>query len=69
MYDWELKKYLEQKNYNLNHKDYLYVCKTCPQLNHIKYDPYENLFKMWTVDGEYFEFKVHYDKNLEKENL
>ena len=67
MYDWELKKYLEQRNYNINHKDYLYICKTCPQLNHIKYEPYEDLFKMWSNDGEYFEFKVYYDKNLEKE--
>lgn len=67
MYDWELKKYLEQRNYNINHKDYLYICKTCPQLNHIKYEPFDNIFKAWSSDGEYFEFKVYYDKNLEKE--
>ena len=69
MYDWELHNYLKERNYNLNHLEYDYVCKTCPQLNHIKYEPYEDLFKMWSNDGEYFEFKVYYDKNLEKENL
>jgi len=69
MYDWELHSYLKERNYNLNHLEYDYVCKTCPQLNHIKYEPYEDLFKMWSNDGEYFEFKVYYDKNLEKENL
>lgn len=68
MYDWELHSYLKERNYNLNHLEYDYVCKTCPQLNHIKYEPYEDLFKMWSNDGEYFEFKVYYDKNLKKEN-
>ena len=28
------------------------------------YEPYDDIFKAWTVDGEYFEFKVHYDKSI-----
>ena len=67
MYDWELRNYLKERNYTLNHLDYNYVCKTCPQLNHIKYEPFDDIFKAWSSDGEYFEFKVYYDKNLEKE--
>jgi len=68
MYSWELKNYLKERSYNLNQKEYDYICKTCPQINHIKYESYEKIFKMWSSDGEYFEFAVHYDKNLEKEN-
>lgn len=69
MYDWELENYLKQRNCNLNHKEYGFICKTCPQLNHIKYEPFDNIFKAWSDGGQYFEFKVYYDESLERSNL
>ena len=65
MYNYEIKDYLQSRNYSLNQKEYEYIVNTCPQINHIKYESYEKIFKMWSSDGEYFEFAVHYDKNLE----
>lgn len=40
--------------------EYLKICETSPQLNHIKYTPYGNIFEAWSDDGDYFRFKVYY---------
>ena len=64
MYNYEIRNYLQERSYNLNQKEYQYIVDTCPQINHIKYEPYDDIFKVWTVDGEYFEFKVHYNKDI-----
>lgn len=53
MYDWELRKYLEDNNYILSSTQYLFVCKTCPQLNHIEYNPYKNNIRMWTPNSNF----------------
>lgn len=60
MYDWELQNYLQQHNYTLTHYEYDDVCKGCPQLNHVKYNPYDDCFEAWSDEGNYFRFKVYY---------
>lgn len=59
MYDWELKRFLQERQYQLESKEYLYMCNTCPQINHVKYNAFEDCFEIWT-DCDYFKFKVYH---------
>ena len=59
MYDYEIQRYLEERNYNLSNKEYFYVCNTCPQINHIKYDAWSNKFDLWTMDGSHWAISVY----------
>lgn len=61
LYSWELENYLASKNNIVSNKEYKYICKTCPQIDHIKYNAFENCFDMWTTDGNHFRFQVYYD--------
>jgi len=62
MYDYEIQNYLQERNYKLTNKEYDYMCSTCPQINHIKYNAFENNFEVWT-DYSYFKFYVYYKKD------
>ena len=62
MYDWEIDRLLSERNYSLSNKEYTYMCTTSPQLNHIKYNPFEDCFEAWS-DYNYFKFKVYPDNN------
>ena len=50
---------MEERNYNLSNKEYIYVCNTCPQINHVKYDAWSNRFEMWSDVGSYWNFSVY----------
>lgn len=65
MYSHEIQKLLEMRNYLIDNKEYLDICDTSPQINHIKYEPYEDNFHMWTKDNYEFKFKV-YKKEAKK---
>ena len=41
----------------MNEKEILDI-KESPQINHIKFNPYNEDFEMWTSDNYYFKFKV-----------
>lgn len=60
MYSWEIRKFLEDRNYNISEQDLLFILniKNHPQINHIKFNDYDNSYDMWSSDGEYFHFKV-----------
>lgn len=60
MYDWELDDYLVSKNNIISNKEYKYICETCPQIDHVKYNAYGNYFEVWTKDGNHFMFQVYY---------
>lgn len=60
MYDWEITQILQQNNNNIDSETYLNICRTSPQLNHIKYEPYGNYFEMWSNDENYFKFTVYH---------
>lgn len=62
MYDWELRNYLEERNYRLTNKEYIYICNTCPQLYHIKYNAFENNIEAWS-DYNHFKFYVYYKED------
>ena len=59
MYDWEFRNYLEERNYKLSNIEYLYICRTCPQIKEIKYNSFENNFDIRT-DCNRFTFQVYY---------
>lgn len=58
MYSWELKKFIEERNYYLGGDDLLKAISITenPQLNHIVYKPFENKYDMWDNEGNYFGF-------------
>lgn len=57
MLSYEMKKYIENRNYELNSEEILNIIDVSknPQINHIIYE--NNLYKVWDKDGNYFEFK------------
>ena len=58
MYSWEIYKFLEERGYYIGGDDLIKVTsvKENSQLNHIKYDPYQNRYEMWDKKGNYFNF-------------
>lgn len=58
MYSEEIKQLLEYKKYILNLKEYSKIIDTSPQINFIKYDPYDDTFNVGTDDRYNFKFKL-----------
>ena len=60
MYPNELEQFIKARNYYLGGDDLMLATSTIenPQLNHIKYEPYENKYKMWDKEGHYYEFTL-----------
>ena len=58
MYSWEIYKFLEERGYYIGGDNLIKVTsvKENPQLNHIKYDPYQNRYEMCDKEGNYFNF-------------
>lgn len=65
MYSWEIEELLKLRNYILESDEYLYICRNSQQLDHIKYNPYEDNFEAWSTDNYYFKFKVK-KKNIKE---
>ena len=62
MFDWEIQNYLQERNYILTNKEYVYICNTCPQINHIKYNSFADNFEIWT-NLNHFKFQVYYNED------
>lgn len=60
MYSWEIYKFLEERNYYIGGDDLLKVTsiKENPQLNHIKFNPFDWTYDMWDKEGNYFHFQA-----------
>ena len=58
MFTWEIQKLMKVKNYLINAKEYLSICKTSPQIKEVKYDPYQDNFMIETEDNYKVYFKV-----------
>lgn len=59
MYDWELTQYMRDREFKINSKEYIYICNTCPQINHVKYNAWEGKFHMWSDNGCHWSFYVY----------
>lgn len=69
MYSWEIKKFLEERNYYIGGDDLLKVInvKENPQLVHIKYSPMDGSYYMKDKAGEEFIFQsMPYEEAKEK---
>lgn len=51
MYTWEINKILEENNYSIDSRTYGTICSTSPQIDHIKYDAWNNNFEIHTKDS------------------
>lgn len=69
MYSHEIENLLRFKNYLLNNEEYLYIIKSSPQINQIKYDNFVKVFEMWTSDNYYFKYKVYHKNDLTKKRM
>lgn len=71
MYPWELKEFIEQRGGTLGGDDLLKATspEENPQLSHILYDPFENKFKMWDKEGNYYEITPIPYEQAKKEGL
>lgn len=67
LYFWEIYHLLESKNYFIDREDLLKILSLDenPQLNHIVYNPYDNSYDMWDVDGHHFHFSVLLYKDIQ----
>ena len=58
MYSYEIDQVIKSQNYNMDSKTYLHICKSSSQIVHVKYEPFENNFNIWTNDNYHWTFKV-----------
>ena len=58
MYSYEIDQVIKSQNYNMYSKTYLHICKSSSQIVHVKYEPFENNFNIWTNDNYHWTFKV-----------
>lgn len=69
MYPWEIKKFIEERNYYIGGDDLLKVISPVenPQLKGIEYKPFENRYYMWDAEGNYYSFAaMPYTEAIEK---
>ena len=59
MYSYEIEELLKKCNYNIDSETFINMCRTSPQIDHIKYNPYEDNIEMWTNDNYNVKIKVY----------
>lgn len=62
MYDWEISNLIASHGGKISSKECIDMCNTSPQLDHIKYNPFEDCYEAWS-DCNYFRFQVYPDNN------
>lgn len=58
MYTYEIEQLLKLKNNLITYKEFIQITKSSPQINHIKYNPFEDNIEMWTTDNYKFVLKI-----------
>ena len=71
MYSWEIENFLKERNYYIGGDDLNFIIDTKqhPQINHIKFNPYDNTYDMWDKDGNHFHFKAMQYKEAKDKGL
>jgi len=59
MYSYEIDQIIKSKNYHINPETYFQICNTSPQILRVKYDPFDNQYKIWTDDSYYWKFNIY----------
>lgn len=60
MYSWEIKKFIEERNYELTQEEINYVINVfnSPQISEIRFHPQTYSYEIFTNDGLYITFKL-----------
>ena len=58
MYSYEIEQLLKMRNYLLSVKEYFYICDNSPQIARVTYNPFDDIFIIYTNDNYEFKFKV-----------
>lgn len=58
MYSHEVEQLLKIRNYLITYKEFIQITKSSPQINHIKYNPFEDNIEMYTTDNYKFVLKI-----------
>lgn len=60
MYFWEINNLLKNKGYRIGGDDLLKIISVeeNPQINHIIYNPFDNSYDIWDIQGNHFHFSV-----------
>lgn len=63
MYSWEIDRLMKIKQDVITCSEYLEILSTSPQINHIKYDAYEDKVEINTNDDYHFKVKIKSPNN------
>lgn len=68
MYPNELQNFIKSRNYKLGGDDLIKAISITenPQLTHIEYNAYENKYRMWDFEGNYYEFEPIFYEEYQK---
>jgi hypothetical protein len=60
MYSHEIQQLIELRNYIVGGDELIEITSPAinPQLDHIKYNPFDSTYEMWSNDNYYFHFKA-----------
>ena len=58
MYSYEIEQLLKMRNYLLSVKEYFDICDNSPQIVRVTYNPFDDIFIIYTNDNYEFKFKV-----------
>ena len=61
MYTFEITQVMQQYNYDLPSNVYSKILNSTPQIQRVKFNPYGRHFEIWTNDGGFWNFVVHYE--------
>lgn len=64
MYTYEIDSIIKQHNFTLPSYLYLQICRTSPQISHVRYNAWDSTYEISTCGGGYWKFKVYH---MEKE--
>lgn len=59
MYSIEIDQKFKSENYHIDSDTYINICQSSPQVTHIKYNPYDGSFDLWTNDNYYWKINVY----------
>lgn len=58
MYSHEVEQLLELKNNLITYKEFLNITRNSSQIDHIKYNPFDESIEMWSTDNGHFILKI-----------
>lgn len=59
MYSDEIAEFLKAECNYISADDYVNIIRQSPQIDHVIFNPYTDVFSSWTTDGYCFNFQVH----------